>query len=315
MKTRITLILSAVALTLFHPAYGQDLFVGGYDPSQGYAGYVDEYTQSGTFVRHFVPLGSGGLSQTYNLRFGPDGNLYVTSVMGTPTTGENAVKKYDGKTGAFLGNAAPIGSEDIRFDAAGNMYLDTPSAIVKVDPKTETILRTYPLKFGPAGFTFQPNGDLLVLDGSGVEVTQLDPNTGLTSPFATLNHVPRGITTGPDGRFYVTEPLGLDGGPGPDNTIEVIGPNGGPATRWSMGGLVGYYSVISDGSLYASGNGYPGDIPGVNVFDFATGQYERSFATSVDPIGIALGPTAVPEPGLMMMLGGMATGALLLRRC
>jgi sugar lactone lactonase YvrE len=46
---------------------------------------------------YFVLPGSGGLSQTHGIAFGPDGNLYVSS------EATNQVLRYNGTTGAFLG--------------------------------------------------------------------------------------------------------------------------------------------------------------------------------------------------------------------
>ncbi len=69
-----------------------------------FTGSVLEYSGSdGTFIRPFVTAGSGGLSYATGLTFGPDGNLYVCS-----STGSNiGILKYDGSSGAYLGNLIP----------------------------------------------------------------------------------------------------------------------------------------------------------------------------------------------------------------
>jgi hypothetical protein len=51
----------------------------------------------------FINAASGGLDGPRDLSFGYDGNLYVISGW------NDAVKKYDGQTGAFLGNFVPSG--------------------------------------------------------------------------------------------------------------------------------------------------------------------------------------------------------------
>src|SRR5262249_50558228 len=83
---------------------------------------VAEITPTGELVTTLVASGAGGLSQTSNVRIDPDGHVYVAA------TGTGSVKKYDGTTGAYLGDAiAPLGAAsgvtDVIFDAAGNIFV------------------------------------------------------------------------------------------------------------------------------------------------------------------------------------------------
>ena len=71
----------------------------------------------------FVTSGSGGLIDPTSLAFGPDGNLYVTS------TGDDAIRRYAGSNGAFLGVfvASGSGGLDVPFDLAfGSTALGAP---------------------------------------------------------------------------------------------------------------------------------------------------------------------------------------------
>ena len=67
----------------------------------------------------FVPPGLGGLANPHGILFGPDGDLYVCSF------GTSRVKRYDGSTGAFVGDfATGIGSaHGLRFGPDGHLYV------------------------------------------------------------------------------------------------------------------------------------------------------------------------------------------------
>jgi hypothetical protein len=60
---------------------------------------------SGAFLGAFVPAGSGGFDGAAGIAFGPDGHLYVLSVVGA-----KQALRYDGATGAFLDVFVPEGS-------------------------------------------------------------------------------------------------------------------------------------------------------------------------------------------------------------
>jgi sugar lactone lactonase YvrE len=87
----------------------------------------------------FVPSGSGGLAQACNLAFGPDGSLYVTGYR------TNAVNRYDGTTGAFLG----------AFVSAGSGGLN-----------------------GPVNLSFRPDGFLYVVNQNDGSVSRYNATTG-----------------------------------------------------------------------------------------------------------------------------------------
>jgi streptogramin lyase len=86
----------------------------------------------------FVTPGSGGLTQSAGVAFGPDGNLYVSSLNG------DRVLRYDGATGAFIGQFVPTGSgglnggEFVRFDDNGDLFVAgfTSHAVYRYDGKT-----------------------------------------------------------------------------------------------------------------------------------------------------------------------------------
>ena len=132
---------------------------------------------TGAYLGDFVPLGSGGLSDPTQLVFGPSVedaarlDLYVVS------TGTDSVLRFDGATGAFLGE----------FVASGSGGLE-----------------------GPVTMTFGPDGDLYVADfySSNLAVKRFEGPSGLT-PGAFVDtfvpagsgglRAPSGLIFGPDG--------------------------------------------------------------------------------------------------------------------
>src|SRR5205085_2379545 len=77
----------------------------------------------------FVTTNSGGLGLPRGLAFGPDGNLYCSS--DDPSLGwtTDTVKRYDGTTGAYLGDFVTAGSggldnaNGVAFGPEGNLYV------------------------------------------------------------------------------------------------------------------------------------------------------------------------------------------------
>lgn len=90
-------LLISVLFILFlidsHSQYEYEVFVSDRDNSA-----VKRYDINGNFIDNFITSGSGGLSYTEDILFHPDGSILVTGV------GNSTIKKYDGTTGAYLGN-------------------------------------------------------------------------------------------------------------------------------------------------------------------------------------------------------------------
>ncbi|BAT56916.1 putative lipoprotein (plasmid) [Nostoc sp. NIES-3756] len=64
---------------------------------------------TGALVGDFVTENNnGGLQTSSRLRFGKDGNLYVSDFLG------NAIRRYDGQTGSFIDSFVPAGSGGLK---------------------------------------------------------------------------------------------------------------------------------------------------------------------------------------------------------
>ncbi len=63
---------------------------------------------TGDYIEEFVSPGSGGLDRPAHMTFGPDGHLYIPSFSGEGSE-RNRVARYDGATGAYMGDFVPYG--------------------------------------------------------------------------------------------------------------------------------------------------------------------------------------------------------------
>ena len=153
----------------------------------GPGGLVAEYTPAGTLAGIFVPPGSGGMTRPENLRFGPNGNLFVCCH--EATTGMGVVKEYDGINGTYIRDFVTPdvrSALDIVFDAAGNAWVAYISTGVKKFSSGGVLLATYTASLPqPRGLALHGDGDILVsiddydplLPGENRVVT-LDASTG-----------------------------------------------------------------------------------------------------------------------------------------
>ncbi len=148
---RTLLPLATFATCMLSPAHAQNTYEVLVN-SRG-TDAVHRYDTSGNFLGEFIASGSGGLVGPEQVLFHPDGSVLVTGF------GNNAIKRYDGLTGDYLGDfssgyalEAPskmsIGPDSliyvtqwgtvqqkvVRFDLAGNFVdeftnIDTPNGL------------------------------------------------------------------------------------------------------------------------------------------------------------------------------------------
>ena len=223
-----------------------------------------EYDTAGNFVRMFATPGKGGLNQPGSVVFGPDGNVYVSSVA-SPT----AILRYNGQTGAFMGAFVPPGEgaainlTGITFGPNGNLFAADYSAvnvkeydgatgalvrvfatpvISSVTAGTGQVVTSHPMEvlFGPDGnFYLAAEADIEEFCGSSGDFVKDFPQ----GP-DTVDIEPASITFGPDGNLYV----GTSGSCCPEVRGEILKYN--PTT----GALLGIFVPAGSGGLQAVGH-------------------------------------------------------------
>jgi len=138
----------------------------------------------------FVATGSGGLANPFDLVFGPNGNLFVSSV----GTNNGAVLEFDGSSGNFIATyvasgAGGLGSpRGLAFDQDGRLYVadEGTGAIHRYDsqgnylddPVTSSAASASSLV--PIGMVFNAQGVLLVSSRNANAVAQYDSGVVVT---------------------------------------------------------------------------------------------------------------------------------------
>ena len=298
-----SIALVAATMLITSSARAQ-VFVADWDSAS-----VNTFDATGNLQGTFVSTGSGGLAAPQGMRFGPDGNLYITygAYNGQPA----GVKKYSGHDGSFLGTfvSGMPDASDIVFDNNGHAYVtDIGSDKVYQYNSSGQLLQTYSNGLSsPRGIAWdEAHHQVLVTNDYRApyanSVTAIDPNTGAWSTFATGLGEPEGITAGPDGKFYVanfTYSYSF-GGQSPPDTIQVIGANGGVSSTWSSGGTINGAVELAAGfnRMYVT-NIYSHQV---EAFNFETGQYDLVFnAGHAWGIAVREAPLATPEPGNLVI--------------
>ncbi len=171
-----------------------EAYVGGYSSQD-----VRHYGRDGKLVAVVVPPRASGLGGPDNgLVFGPDGNLYV------PGYDSSSVVRWDPRTGA-TGVAVPARTAGIRNTRGLLPARDGQHMFITAEGSGQLLRWTLAsgavtaVRAGltrPTGIDYAPDGNLLVVNGNGVE--KLDPETG-----ATLATVVPGGSGGLSGPVFV----------------------------------------------------------------------------------------------------------------
>jgi sugar lactone lactonase YvrE len=159
---------------------------------------------SGAFITEFVGAFQGGLFNSNDLTFGPDGFLYVNNGL------LNKVLRFDPTTGA---NAPSPGLTDANF----------------IDPTDPNLVDANGMAFGPDGNLYVSNGDYQTSNPNKPRIVEYDGSTGafigVFVPADPNIGFIDGIRWGIDGNLYITN--NLQGGQGASEILEYA-PDGTP---------------------------------------------------------------------------------------
>ena len=201
----------------------------------------DTATEGGTSIRPlgaFIPAGLGGLTDAYAMIYGPDGNVYVSTLNGS------AVYRYDaagnplpaqGQSGAVFvapGSGGLTTARDIAFGPDGYLYVasENTSSVLRYDPVTGASAGTFITSGeggleGARGLLF--NNGYLYVTSAGTRTTGAGYNSVLR--FDATTGSPAGVSGQPGDAVFISSGSGGLANPsriifGPDGNAYVAGP-------------------------------------------------------------------------------------------
>lgn len=312
MKTVIKTIIGGVLCTVVSVAWGapQDLYVssGGTHSVKRFDGITGQY------IEDFVVSGAGNLANPQGIAFGPDGNLYVSSKVFT-STGPSSIKKFDGQTGAYLGefNMGYTFTFAADLTWVGNTLYASEFAmggaqrgVHRFDINGKHLGLFADTGTGADGHLFASDGFFYAVASQANQIKKFDPVTGaLLQTFQSTNGLFLDLREGPNGNLFATtfspggvQEFDINTGSFVGNFVSGLGTSQGQLeTLDGNSVLVGTYS---------SGT--------INKYNINTGAFEGVFASGNglnQPNNFVWGPDPVPEPATLAVL---SLGSLLLLR-
>lgn len=133
----------------------------------GVDGILRYSSTTGAFLGTFVPGGSGGLTNPFDVEFGPEGRLYVSD--GGPfTTGGVGIRRFNGATGAYIDTLPLGGAGGMAFRGNRLFVTSLPTnSVVSFDlatgASTTFVAPGSGGLSGPTDLAFGPDGNLYVL--------------------------------------------------------------------------------------------------------------------------------------------------------
>jgi|GEM_PF-4686009 len=166
--------------------------------------------ENGQYVGEFVTGYSGGLNRPNWLAFGPNGDLFVSSIF------THSILRYDGQTGASVGTFVPAGyggMQDPRMllFRDGMLYVATTVGVLRYNASDGSFVDCF-IPQGAGGRSLYagnlvvgPSGDLFMTDGNTLQILRFDGATGAFKGVFVQESCSDtyGLTFGPDGNLYV----------------------------------------------------------------------------------------------------------------